>query len=121
MSHKHAHINDAGFITMIVDQPEAVLMVEDGADITPNTHYGDLSDRAVKVRSPMPIDVFDFVFSDIPCPCWVEVRGPVEYAFQCDDNEATLTFDVPGDYSVEFHPAQAKWAAASFTLTVSGD
>lgn len=59
------------------------------------------TDGTLKTRPAIPYTLTGTIFTGLPDPVNVQITGPVPDAFECTGGELSLTFAVPGTYTVK--------------------
>lgn len=82
------------------------------------TNWYDIAAQQLHEREPPVIETVGTRVVGIPVPCELRITGPVVLNATLDEPELTLTFDVPGTYTLEFRPEHPRWLFETVILEV---
>ena len=107
---RFAFYDDKGGITLIFDAPsQRYADVQSGnysiasEDVSPVTHYVDVTDKQVRAKEPLAyqvsVDGFGVELAGLPNGLNVETNG---FSTVTDSEPLSISYDVPGTYTINF-------------------
>lgn len=89
-----------------------------GPRVDPHRHWHDIETNEARDRETTDIQAIATTVTGIPVPCALRITGPVTLDAVLDESELSLSFDIPGTYTLVFDPEHPRWLPKTLSMEV---